>query len=488
MCYAIPGRIIEISNNIAVIDYYGEKKEALADVDGLQTGDYVFAQGGVIVDKLQKEVALSILEGWREAFLRLKEKDKNLAEGEPSPEGLNPEIIRIIGKGEEGIVLTRDEMLTLLRCNRRGELNLLYQTANRIRQKVHRNSSCVHGIIEFSNVCKNDCAYCGIRRDNHDLERYRMEADEIVEVVTSASDRLGFRAFVLQSGEDSYYTPERLIEIIRRIRERCGVLLILSIGERDKGCYQELYDAGARGVLIRFETSNPDLYARLHTTLRYEDRMETLKGVRDIGYIIATGSLIGLPGQGEEDLLEDILLARSFNTEMYSFGPLIAHPDTPLASTPPVDLDAVLKVIALTRLITHDGNALVTSAVEALFGREGVRQALMAGGNSMMINLTPSRYRRLYSIYPRENRATGFPAGRRSPLTPSAGLLDEPLMSQKPTQDDENTLPFKGRDRVGMGVFSSEDIQSRISETVSLLYSLGRAPTDIGISGTRGSK
>jgi len=487
MCYAIPGRIIEISNNIALIDYYGERKEALVDIEGIRTGDYVFAQGGVIVDRLQEEVALSILEGWREAFSRLKEKDKDLAEGEPSPEGLDPEIVRIIRKGEEGIALTRDEMLTLLRCSGRGELNLLYQTANRIRQKVHKNSSCVHGIIEFSNICKNDCAYCGIRKDNHALERYRMEADEIVEVVTSAANQLGFRAFVLQSGEDSYYTTERLTEIIRRIRERCGVLLILSIGERDKECYQELYDAGARGVLIRFETSNPDLYGELHTTLRYEDRIETLKGVREIGYIIATGSLIGLPGQSEEDLLEDILLARSFDTEMYSFGPLIAHPATPLASTPPVDIDTVLKVIALTRLITHDGNALVTSAVETLFGKEGTRQALMAGGNSMMINLTPARYRSLYAIYPREDRTTGFPADRRGLLTPSAGFLDETLLSQEPTKEVENTLPFKGRDKGGDGVFSDEDIQGRISETISLLYSLGRAPTDIGISGTRGS-
>src|SRR3972149_495193 len=119
MCYAIPGRIIEISNNIALIDYYGERKEALVDIEGVRTGDYVFAQGGVIVDRLQEEVALNILEGWKEAFLRLKEKDKDLAEGEPSPEGLNPEIGRIIRKCEEGIILKRDEMLALLRCNGR---------------------------------------------------------------------------------------------------------------------------------------------------------------------------------------------------------------------------------------------------------------------------------------------------------------------------------------------------------------------------------
>ena len=171
---------------------------------------------------------------------------------------------------------------------------------------------------------------------------------------------------------------------------------------------------------------------------------------------------------------------------MYSFGPLIAHPATPLASTPPVDIDTVLKVIALTRLITHDGNALVTSAVETLFGKEGTRQALMAGGNSMMINLTPARYRSLYAIYPREDRTTGFPADRRGLLTPSAGFLDETLLSQEPTKEVENTLPFKGRDKGGDGVFSDEDIQRRISETVSLLYSLGRAPTDIGTKKKKG--
>src|SRR3972149_11434574 len=431
MCYAIPGRIIEINNNIALIDYYGERKEALADVEGLRTGDYVFAQGGVIVDRLQEEVALSILGGWREAFLRLKEKDKDLAEGEPSPEGLNPEIVRIIRKGEEGITLTRDEMLTLLRCSGRGELNLLYQTANRIRHKVHKNSSCVHGIIEFSNVCKNDCAYCGIRRENQKLERYRMDIDEIVDTIISSVSSLGFRAFVLQSGEDGFYTTDKLAEIIRKIKERCSVLIFISIGERDRDCYQELYNAGARGVLFRFETSNPEIYGNLHTALHYENRLHILRELKDIGYIISTGSLIGLPGQKEEDILDDILFASSLEPEMYSFGPFIPHPDTPLAIAPKVDIDMMLKVIAVTRLVRHDGNILVTSSLEKLFGIEGTRRALTAGGNSMMVNLTPQKYRRLYSIY-----------------------------------------PGKGE--------GNDDTRKRISDTVALLQSLGRAPMDIG--------
>ena len=431
MCYAIPGKIIEIRNNIAIIDYFGERKEALADVEGIQPGDYVFAQGGVIVDILQSIDALNILDSWKETFFRLREKDKSLTEKINPFKGTDSEIAGIIKKGEGGIPLTKDELLTLFMCRNPDELTLLYQAANRIRQKTHRNSSCVHGIIEFSNICRNDCAYCGIRRDNHNIERYRMEADEIVEIVISSAKELGFKAFVLQSGEDSYYTTERLAEIIKRIRKMCGVLLILSIGEREMECYKALYDAGARGVLIRFETSNPGLYSRLHTTLSYDNRIKTLKGLRDIGYIIATGSLIGLPGQGEKDLIDDIMLAKSLNTEMYSFGPFIAHPATPLASAPQIDITTLLKVIAVTRLISHDGNVLVTSAARSLFGKEGTQQALMAGGNSMMINLTPAGYRKLYSIYPGKG------------------------------EGDDN-------------------IQRNITETPSLLYSLGRAPTDIG--------
>ncbi|MCC6544677.1 MAG: [FeFe] hydrogenase H-cluster radical SAM maturase HydE, partial [Nitrospirae bacterium] len=434
MCYAIPGKVLEINNNTALIEYFGEKKTALVDAGNINVGDYVYAQGGFIVEALEPEEAHGILDEWEEIFFKLKDRDEFLA-GKSSPlVRCDTDIGRIISKGEEGAELSRGEVLTLLRCRDRDELNLLYSSANRVRQKVHKNSSCVHGIIEFSNICKNDCAYCGIRLDNDRIERYRMTADEIIDTAASSAEESGFRAFVLQSGEDGYYTTERLSEIIRGIKDKHGVLVFLSIGERDEESYRKLYEAGARGVLLRFETSNRDIYSKLHSTLNYEDRLRTLNAIRDTGYIISTGSLIGLPGQSEEDLLNDILLARSFGTEMYSFGPFIAHPQTPLASVRTTDLDTMLKVIAVTRLVHHDGNILVTSAVETLFGREGAERALMAGGNSMMINLTPDRYRKLYSIYPGKGE--------------------------------------KGK-----------DIKDRISETISLLYSLGRAPTDIGMTG-----
>ncbi len=434
MCYAIPGKILEINNNIALIEYFGEKKTAVVDAGNVSVGDYVYAQGGFVVQTLETDEAHGILNEWEDIFFKLREQDERLAQEISSPIRIDADIELVISKGEEGVQLTRDELLALLRCREQDELHYLYQAANRIRQKVHGNSSCVHGIIEFSNICKNDCAYCGIRRENNRLVRYRMTADEIVETAVSAANESGFKAFVLQSGEDDYYTTERLAEIIQRIKEKCGVLIFLSIGERDDECYRRLFDVGARGVLFRFETSNPDIYRRLHTTLYYENRLRTLQVLRDTGYVIATGSLIGLPGQSAEDLLNDILLAGSFGTEMYSFGPFISHPNTPLASYNATDIDTMLKVIAVTRLIAHDGNVLVTSAVQTLFGMEGTQKALMAGGNSMMINLTPDRYRKLYSIY-----------------------------------------PGKGEE--------DKDIPNRISETVSLLYSLGRAPTDIGISG-----
>ncbi|MEK6584153.1 MAG: [FeFe] hydrogenase H-cluster radical SAM maturase HydE, partial [Nitrospirota bacterium] len=389
MCYAIPGKVLEINNNIALIEYFGERKNALVDAGDIRVGDYVYAQGGFIVQTLETDEAHGILNEWEDIFFKLKEQDERLAQEISSPIRVDADIERIISKGEEGNQLTRGELLALLRCRDADELGLLYQTANRIRQRVHKNSSCVHGIIEFSNICKNDCAYCGIRSDNNKIERYRMTADEIIDTAASAARESGFKAFVLQSGEDGYYTTERLSEIIQGIKDKYGVLVFLSIGERDEDCYRRLYEAGARGVLFRFETSNRDIYSKLHTTLHYENRLRTLQTVRDIGYIIATGSLIGLPGQSEEDLLNDILLAGSFGTEMYSFGPFIPHPNTPLASVKAADIDTMLKVIAVTRLNNHDGNILVTSAVETLFGREGSQKALMAGGNSMMINLTP---------------------------------------------------------------------------------------------------
>lgn len=243
MCYAIPGKVLEINNNTALIEYFGEKKTALIDAGNISVGDYVYAQGGFIVESVEAGEAHGILNEWKEIFFKLQERDEELAGKFHSPAGAVSDIERIIAKGEAGAKLTRDELIALLRCSDRDELSLLYSTANRIRHKVHKNSSCVHGIIEFSNICRNDCAYCGIRSANDRIERYRMTADEIVDTASSSAEVSGFRAFVLQSGEDGYYSTERLIEIIQRIKDEHGVLIFLSIGERDEDSYRRLYEA-----------------------------------------------------------------------------------------------------------------------------------------------------------------------------------------------------------------------------------------------------
>ena len=191
---------------------------------------------------------------------------------------------------------------------------------------------------------------------------------------------------------------------------------------------------GARGVLIRFETSNPSLYERFHSGEKgdLEKRLGLIRYCRKLGYLIATGSLIGFPGQTEEDLLEDILLTKELGAEMYSFGPLIPHPDTPLGCQERPGIGMVLKVLAVSRLVDPEGKILVTTALETLDKDKGRRDGLLSGANSLMINVTPKKYRDQYSIYP----------GR-------------------PDKD--------------------KDIVRNIDETIKLLHSIGRAPTDLGV-------
>jgi len=444
MCYAIPGRIISIKGRVATIDYFGERRTAsiIGDLKA-SAGDYVYAQGGIIIDKINQDEALAILGTWKERFFELKKKDIGAITGGRA----SGEIASILEKAENGGFLSRSEMEIILKTMRpsgtssRWNLNsiktqdsgleTIYGSANRIRSRELGNSCCVHGIIEFSNFCKNECAYCGINKNNTKTKRYRMSVDEIVERVGYAVEELGFKALVLQSGEDEYYSDDMLVELVRRIRERYGVLLFLSIGERSFDCYKRLYGAGAYGALLRFETSNPKLYAVMRPGKKLDDRLGLIRKLTAHGFVVATGFIIGLPGTTEQDLINDVLLTKSLKPDMYSFGPLIPHPDTPIGKmkTKPVSLNLALKTIALSRFVDPKAKILVTTSLETL-DRGGKRKGLLAGGNSLMINLTPEQYRGKYDIYPGK------------------------------TQDIKT--------------------QDTIRETLDLLYSLGRAPTDLG--------
>ncbi len=391
MCYAIPGKVIDIKDNLVTVEYFGEKKNAKNDFFSLSIGDYVYAQGGFVVQKMKEADALPILDGWQELFFHLQKKDRSLSS--------NP--------------------------------RTLYQRANALRNKHLGNACCVHGIIEFSNYCRNDCLYCGLRNSNSELKRYRMDADEIVQAALYAFDELGFKALVLQSGEDPWYTPEKLAEIVRKVRQKAQVFLILSIGERNLETYRKLYQQGARGALLRFETSNSDLYSKMRPGHILKDRLQLIKDLGKTGYLVMTGFLVGLPGQTQDDLKRDVELCGSLSPEMFSFGPYLPHPRTPLADEKPASLEAVLETIARTR-INFPGSKILATTATATLNKDGIKSALLAGANSLMINVTPQKYQPLYELYP---------------------------------------------NRQGIGVALTEQVK----ETVELLSSLGRAPTDLGI-------
>ncbi len=422
MCYAIPGRIVSINGRTAIIDYFGERKEAIViGTLGFKAGDYVYAQGGIVVDKVAESEALPILKAWKERFFELKERDAETTK-------TKDKCAFVLDKAESGALLTRSEIEAILAIQDKRSLRSLYSAANRVRSRELGNSCCVHGILEFSNHCRNACAYCGINRGNTALKRYRMPADEIVAAAEYATRSLGFKALVLQSGEDDHYTDDMLVGIVKRIRERCGILVFMSVGERSIECYKRLYDAGAYGVLLRFETSNQKIYSLMRPGKKLEDRLALIRKLKSHGFIVATGFLIGLPGATGQDLINDVLLTKSLGSDMYSFGPLIPHPQTPLAGTKQISPDYALKAIALSRLVDPKAKILATTALETL--EKGKKEGLLAGANSLMINVTPAHYRRDYDLYP--------------------------------------------------GKTGDMKTQEEIRKTLELLYSLGRAPTDLG--------
>jgi len=421
MCYAIPAKVTELKNKVAIVDYFGEHKNVLNEFADLKIGDYVFAQGGIIIDKIPKKEAQEILTLWQDKFFDLKKIDKTVSQSSKNE-------LAILQKINLKKELTKKELTCLFKLKDRRELKLLYRTANSIRRENHGNACCVHGILEFSNHCDKNCLYCGIRCATK-IERYRMTVPEIIKAAKFAVKELGFKALVLQSGEDSWYDDKKLETIVRTLR-KMNILVFLSIGVRSKQTYKKLFKAGARGVLMRFETSNRKLFEKMRPGTTLEKRLSLIKFLKRTGYLIATGFLIGLPDETEQDVINNIFLTKSLAPDMYSFGPLIPAKGTPLENQKIIDETTILKIIALTRLLDRNSNILVTSAMETL-NPDAKKNGLMAGANSLMINATPENYKKLYKLYPRK---------------------------------------------------SNKNLKANIKETISLLYSLGRAPADLGIT------
>lgn len=402
MCYAIPGQVKEIEGKRITLDYFGKQKKAINELNNLTIGDYVYAQAGYIVEKLPRDEAKEILVSWREIFFHLNDIDLKLSQS-PQVKSVNSNIIPIIRKIEQGLSLDKSECLELLSLKDKEDMQIFFRSANLLRQKFHQNACCVHGIIEISNHCRRNCYYCGISCYNQSLKRYRMRSDEILSAASKAVKKYRFKALVLQAGEDSGLSIEELVSIVAEIKRKLSVFIVVSFGEIGIYGLRELYKAGARGILLRFETSNPLLYSRICPGHSLDSRIKLIREAKDAGYLIITGSLLGIPGQTNNDIINDINLAKELDAEMLSFGPFLPHPNTPLAKELPPDESLILKTLALARCLGQpDSSIVVTTAFETL-SKEARYNGFLSGANSLMLNVTPLKYRPFYSIYP--NRA-----------------------------------------------------------------------------------
>lgn len=385
MCLTIPAQVIQYQNNKALVWQYDRVLEVDTSIlPDIKEGDWILYISDVAIKKIDKDDAAEINE-----LLVSKPPIRT--------ELLNPGFAQIV-KNSQTRQLSKEEIVFLL--NTEGlEKEALFREAEIARKTHIRDFICVHGIIEFSNYCRNNCMYCGLRKDNRYINRYRMETEEIIETsVDSVNDR-GYKLLVLQSGEDIYYTPEMLADIVKDIKSRCRVFIFLSIGDRDYAAYKLLREAGASGVLYRFETSNPELFGRIHNK-DYGRRFEHLRFMKELKYFIASGPLIGLPGQTTDDLAEDLLTVQKLRINMVSMGPFIPCSNTPYTGEEPGDLNMCLKMISVARLMMKKARIPVATAIETVDRVNGRRYAMRAGANALMFNLTPERYHKDYTIYP----------------------------------------------------------------------------------------
>ena len=304
--------------------------------------------------------------------------------------------------------LDRDDIIALLQCGE-DEAPLLYRRAAAVRDHYVGSHVYLRGLIEYSNICRKNCLYCGVRRDNLRMERYTMTREEVLEAAMTAFN-LKLGSIAIQSGENSsgafIDTIEELISTIRRMTDnKLGITL--SLGEQSRETYRRWYDAGAHRYLLRIETSNQSLYRKLHPDdemHRYQRRLECLKAIQDTGYQTGTGVMIGLPYQTMGDLADDIIFMRDFDIDMCGMGPYIEHSDTPLGERGTDHrllkerFSLSLRMIAILRIVMRDINIVASTAMQTIdpAGRE---KAVSCGANVVMPNLTPARYREGYRIY-----------------------------------------------------------------------------------------
>ena len=306
---------------------------------------------------------------------------------------------KIIDKLYNKQTLSRDEFIYLINNRNEEADEYLFKLARKRREEYYKKDVDIRGLIEYTNYCKNDCYYCGIRRSNGQAQRYRLTKDQILECCATGHD-LGFRTFVLQGGEDGWFTQEKLEDIVRSIKKRYpDCALTLSIGERSFESYQRLFEAGADRYLLRHETAQEAHYRKLHPPeLSAENRKECLRNLKKIGYQTGTGFMVGSPGQTPEQLAEDMLFIHELQPHMVGIGPFVPHHETPFAEEAGGTVELTLFMIGLLRLMQPKLLLPSTTALGTIdpLGRE---KGIQAGANVVMPNLSPTSVRKKYELY-----------------------------------------------------------------------------------------
>lgn len=324
-------------------------------------------------------------------------------EGAPPPGAVAPVRahpgVPLIDRLAAGGTLSRRELACLLEHRDEELRDYLFARAREVQRCWFGNKVYIRGLIEFTNYCKNDCYYCGIRRGNPNASRYRLSEEQIL-ACCEAGHALGFRTFVLQGGEDPYFTDARIVALVRGIKERfpdCAVTL--SVGEKERESYEAYFAAGADRYLLRHETADRAHYELLHpANLSFDHRRDCLKNLKEIGFQTGAGFMVGSPGQTLESLLDDLEYLRELQPEMVGIGPFIPHHDTPFADRPAGTLELTLYLLGLVRLLLPRVLLPATTALGTIApgGRE---QGILAGANVVMPNLSPSDVRKKYLLY-----------------------------------------------------------------------------------------
>lgn len=308
-------------------------------------------------------------------------------------------LILLIDKLRKNRKLSLEEYQTLIQGYSPEIAEYAAAEAVNVRQQIYGNKVYVRGLIEISNICKNDCYYCGIRKSNPNCDRYRLSKEEILECCREGYE-LGFRTFVMQGGEDGYYTDDILCDVVSAIHQSfpdCAITL--SMGERTKESYRKLYEAGAGRYLLRHETAEKEHYAKLHPKqMSYENRLRCLKDLKEIGYQVGCGFMVGSPYQSSLSLAMDLKFVEEFQPDMCGIGPFIPHKDTIFKEEKAGSVEMTCYLLSLIRLIYPPVLLPATTALGTL-DRKGREKGILSGANVVMPNLSPLSVRKKYELY-----------------------------------------------------------------------------------------